>query len=214
MKSPLSATATMSVLTTLLPLLLLAVLTDGVALFRGTCPQRQPVGNIEYNFTLGFWYEYARYLDGNSSRKCSGKFLYTEANAFIGSNRTFFILESYKPVFGGKFVFNTSLAHFLSNTTVGTFKVAPFPNPRNFSSMTYDILHDDYNETAFIWHCRELQHKLTNQTFNVQYLAIMTRFPFPDQQHQARINGTAAKLNVSMDRLKKTDQTCMSVGNV
>ena len=200
----------MSLLKTLLSLPLLAVLTDGQALFNGTCPQRQPVENISFLSTLDGWFEYAKYLDGESSFKCITQYFF---RLNTSEERTFFINHKALPVSGTHFNLTTFSAHFLPDTTVGTYEVVPYPNPNGTCPTEYNILHIEYNKTAFIWRCEEGVDEQTDQPVNLQYLGIWTRDQLPGREHRASIEQTAAKLHLSLYRLKKIDQTDCEEGH-
>ena len=172
----------------LLPLLLLAVLTDGQAMFYGTCPQRQAMANFQLSMLEGQWYEQLSYPDVTLNTTCTevwyspegvdGLKVFSEY-VLIGNGTRFTMKGKYRL---GK---NRSVADF---TIPG-------------SLITLKFLHID-NSSCFLWTCCDV--KVTNQlTVNLQIVYVMTRDKSPSAAIMNSNYKMARKLDVNMEKLKK-----------
>ena len=200
-----------------LPLLMLAVLVGGDLRFPGKCPQRQPVDNIQFPRIIGKWYVFAEYLKVGYTVKCHRiEFSSDRYGKFSGfSRRKFFVIDIAQVVsapfknFRQNRVTLRSRAQFLPNTTVGTYNATPYINPNGIPPTSYNILHIEYNRTAFISSCFEGLDNRTNQVGNSQYLVVLTKDPIPEEEQKTSIKQTASQLGLWSDLWQEIDQaTC------
>ena len=192
-------------LKTLPPLLLLAVLASGDVLFPGRCSQRQAVEGIQFPSFLGKWYVFAEYLGSEYTIQCHTiEFSSPQFSKDSGFSRRKFGIIDIAQVLNVSFLQNfqpgraayRSRAQFLPNTTAGTYNATPYINRDNEPPISYDILHIEYNRTAFIWGCIEGLDKGTDETINSEYLVVLTRVSTPEEEQIASIYQTAADLGL------------------
>ena len=197
MKVPISPTSAVALLKTLLPLLLLVVLTDGQAMFNGTCPERQAMEDFELKPLMGKWYENSAYPDADSIVRCA-----TYTFSSDGDDR-FRVLGDAVLVSSSERFTKPADFQFENSQSVAEFKVT-YTNSTSNHQLRVKILYTDYNSTCFIWSCTD--EMIDNRKVNVQVLFILTRDSFPGTALENRNVKMAQKLGLNMERLVKTDQ--------
>ena len=168
LKTALSSAAAMYLLKTLLPLMLLAMLTDGQAIFGGECPSFKPMTNFTINQYGGQWFLYAFSSLWEPTTMCDSV-NYT----ILGPRQMNFTLN--RIILMNSPLNNIPLrgvATLGQNQSVASFKVT-VPGPRQVTSRSL-ILYTDYHHIAVSWSCQEVT-SFGGRLVNIQRLSILTR---------------------------------------
>ena len=175
----------------LLPLLLLAVLTDGQAMFYGTCPQRQAMANFQLSMLQGQWYEQLSYPDVTLNTTCTE--VWYSPDGVDGLK----VFSEYVLIDNGTRFTMQGRYRLGKNKSVAEFTMPPL-SPSG-SPITIKFLHID-NSSCFLWTCCDV--KVTSQlTVNLQIVYVMTRDKSPSAAIMNSNYKMARKLDVNMEKL-------------
>ena len=158
----------MPLLKTMLPLMLLAMLTDGQAILGGECPSFKPMTNFTINQYGGQWFLYAFSSMLEPTTKCDSV-NYT----ILGPRQMNFTLN--RTILRNSYLNNIPLrgmATLGQNQSVASFNVI-VPGTRQVTSPSL-ILYTDYRHIAVSWSCHEVITSM-GRLVNIQRLSILTR---------------------------------------
>ena len=172
----------MSLLKTLLPLLLLVVLTDGEATFEGACPQIDGVGNFDQPRFLKrtIWYVQKSYKEPGA-RKSDYMLFYPHDNG------TIYFIHGFYSTTDDRRRYSTATLSPVAATGKANFIEKHIDIPGTY---LIKIIGTDYEDHAMLWMCDQ-----SNQS-NKQSLDIITKLKFPSEI-------TLTKMEMQLNQLKK-----------
>ena len=179
----------------LLPLLLLAVLTAGQAMFNGTCPQRQAMANFQLSMLDGQWYEQFSYPGVTLNTTCTKMRFSPEGVDGLKLFIEFVVIAN------GTRITDKGKIRLGKNQTVAEFTITEPALSPSGTPITIKFLHID-NSSCFLWTCCDV--KVTSQlTVNLQIVYVMTRDKSPSAAIMNSNYKMARKLDVNMEKLTK-----------
>ena len=188
-KVPIGSTSAVTPLKTLLQLMLLVVLADGLAKFDGTCPEPQAMENFELKPLMGLWYEHSAYRDVEF--KCA-----VCTFSLDGDDRFKMVTEAVRD---RKNVTKSNDFRFEGDQSVAKFN---FTHSDSSESWRIRILYTDYNSTCIFWSCIDGY----DRTANWQILFILTRDRIASAALESSNSKRVQQLGLDTDQLVKTDQ--------
>ena len=195
-------------LKTLLPLLLLAVLANGQASFKGTCPLGQAVERFSPGAVGEYiWYGYSSYVSSGLIPSCSTfKLVFLEG--------TFHVLEEKKLAYNNTDFINlwdTGIRNNTDGYAGGSSKIITLNGEALDREYNFEVLHASFDILILRW-CADVADETGKVVNNVQIVEVMTLVESPDEDQQKRISVQVNSLKLDVEKLHKVSQENCTYG--
>ena len=189
-------------LKTLLPLLLLAVLADGQAVFNGTCPQGQAVEKFSPKAVVNqTWYGYSTYVqsfESELSPSCiSYRLLFYEG--------TLYLISYLELAHNGTGFFSTWETSVRNQTDADGLSTVTALNAPLIGPYRFEVLHTS-SDLLILRMCINFVNETGTVVENGQFVDVMTKSQFPDTNLTTKISNEERRLNLDTQKLLKTNQ--------